>query len=46
MILGFKIPDEEREEEAFRFQMYFERMISTLPTTLLVSSSGEADVFV
>ena len=46
VILGFKIPDEEREEEAFRFQMYFERMISTLPTTLLVSSSGEADVFV
>lgn len=45
VILGFKIP-EEREEEAFRFQMYFERMISPLPTTLLVSSSGEADVFV
>ena len=45
VILGFKIP-EEREEEAFRFQMYFERMTSQLPTTLLVSSSGEADVFV
>jgi amino acid transporter len=45
VILGFKVP-EEREEEAFRFQMYFERMISPLPTTLLVSSSGEADVFV
>jgi hypothetical protein len=45
VILGFKIP-EESEGEAFRFQMYFERMISPLPTTLLVSSSGEADVFV
>jgi len=45
VILGFKIPG-EREMEAFKFQMYFEGMISPLPTTLLVSSSGEADVFV
>ena len=43
VILGFKIP-QAREEEAFRFQMYFERMISPLPTTLLVNSSGEVDL--
>ncbi len=43
VILGFKVP-EDREGEAFRFQMHFERMLSGLPVTLLVSSSGEADV--
>jgi amino acid transporter len=44
VLLGFKVP-EERDEEAYRFQMHFERMLSALPTALLVSSSGEADVF-
>jgi len=43
VILGFKVP-EERDEEAYRFQMHFERMLSELPATLLVSSSGEADL--
>jgi len=43
VILGFKVP-QESEGEAFRFQMYFERMLSGLPATLLISSSGEADV--
>ncbi len=43
VILGFKVP-EDSEGEAFRFQMHFERMLSRLPPTLLVSSSGEADV--
>jgi amino acid transporter len=43
VIVGFKVP-EEREEDAYRFQMHFERILSGLPTTLLVSSSGEADV--
>ncbi|MBN1106742.1 MAG: amino acid permease [Deltaproteobacteria bacterium] len=43
VILGFKVP-EERGEDAYRFQMHFERMLSGLPTTLLVSSSGEADL--
>jgi hypothetical protein len=45
VILGFKIP-EEKEEDAYQFQMHFEGMLSGLPTTLLVSSSGEADVLV
>jgi amino acid transporter len=45
VILGFRVP-EASENEAFRFQMYFERMLSGLPATLLVSSSGEADVLV
>jgi hypothetical protein len=44
VLLGFKVP-EERDEEAYRFQMHFERMLSPLPTALLVSSSGEADLF-
>jgi amino acid transporter len=44
VLLGFKVP-EERDEEAYRFQMHFERMLSALPTALLVSSSGEADAF-
>ena len=43
VLLGFKVP-QESEGEAFRFQMYFERMLSELPVTLLISSSGEADV--
>ena len=43
VILGFKVP-QESDSEAFRFQMYFERMLSELPVTLLISSSGEADV--
>lgn len=43
VILGFKVP-QEKEEDAYRFQMHFERMLSGLPITLLVSSSGEADL--
>jgi len=43
VLLGFKVP-QESEGEAFRFQMYFEGMLSELPATLLVSSSGEPDV--
>ena len=43
VILGFEVP-QESEGEAFRFQMHFERMLSGLPATLLVSSSGEADL--
>jgi amino acid transporter len=44
VLLGFKVP-EERDEEAYRFQMHFERILPGLPTVLLVSSSGAADVF-
>jgi len=43
VILGFKIP-EARDEDAYRFQMHFERVLSGLPTTLLVCSSGQEDV--
>jgi hypothetical protein len=45
VILGFGVPMES-EGEAFRFQMRFERMLSGLPPTLLVSSSGEVDALV
>lgn len=43
VILGFNVPE---EETALRFQSNFEAMMADLPTTLLVASSGEADLFV
>ena len=42
VFLGFNVPE---EESALAFQSYFENMLSNLPTTLMVSSSGEADLF-
>lgn len=42
VFMGFNMPD---ESDAQGFQAYFEQMLSGLPTTLLVCSSGEADVF-
>ncbi len=42
VVLGFNIPDEALSREFFT---YFEKMTTALPTTLLVSSSGEADLF-
>jgi amino acid transporter len=41
VLLGFNVP---QEGEAQVFQDYFEEMLSGLPTTLLVCSSGEADL--
>jgi hypothetical protein len=43
VFLGFNVPE---EDEVGPFQQYFEEMMSGLPTTLLVCSSGEADLFV
>ena len=43
VLLGFNVPE---EEAAGAFQHYFESIMANLPTTLLVSSSGEADMFV
>jgi Solute carrier family 12 len=43
VMLGFNVPEEGSARE---FQDYFEKMMGNLPTTLLVSSSGEADLFV
>ena len=43
VLLGFNVPE---EESASMFHAYFQEMISDLPTTLLVASSGEADLFV
>lgn len=43
VLLGFNVPE---EEAAGAFQHYFEAIMANLPTTLLVSSSGEADIFV
>jgi hypothetical protein len=42
VFLGFNVPE---EESALAFQSYFENMLSNLPTTLMVASSGEADLF-
>lgn len=42
VFLGFNVP---AEESALGFQSNFEGMMSQLPTTLLVASSGEADLF-
>jgi hypothetical protein len=42
VLLGFNVPE---EASARAFQSYFGSMMSKLPTTLLVSSSGEADLF-
>lgn len=41
VLLGFKIPEEGKAEG---FHGYFEEMLSGLPTTLLICSSGEVDV--
>jgi len=43
VLLGFNVPE---ENEARKFQQYFEELIAELPTTLLVCSSGEADLLV
>jgi amino acid transporter len=42
VLLGFNVPE---EDSAIAFQSYFENMLSELPTTLMVASSGEADLF-
>lgn len=42
VFMGFNVPE---EESALAFQSYFEDMMSKLPTTILVSSTGEADLF-
>jgi hypothetical protein len=42
VVLGFNIPEEELSREFFA---YFEEMTTGLPTTLMISSSGEADLF-
>jgi len=42
VLLGFNVPE---EREAQGFQQRFEGLMSELPTTLLVCSSGEADIF-
>jgi hypothetical protein len=43
VFLGFNVPD---ENAAGQFQQYFDEMLSELPTTLLVCSSGEVDLLV
>jgi len=43
VLLGFNVPE---EKEAEGFQEYFEGVLSRLPTTLLVCSSGEVDLLV
>ena len=42
VLLGFNVPELEASPA---FQTYFEEMMTDLPTTLLVSSTGEADLF-
>ena len=41
VLLGFTVPEVETAGE---FQERFEEMLAELPTTLLVCSSGDADV--
>jgi hypothetical protein len=41
VLLGFKLTE---ENDADKFKKHFEQMLSGLPTTLLVCSSGEADL--
>jgi len=41
VLLGFNVPEESNAQV---FQDYFEEMLSSLPTTLMVCSSGEADL--
>jgi hypothetical protein len=41
VFLGFNVPE---EQEGRQFQHRFEEMMSGLPTTLLICSSGEADL--
>lgn len=43
VFLGFNIPD---KESVSTFQAKFETMMSELPTTLMIASSGTADLFV
>lgn len=43
VFLGFNVPE---ETDARSFQMQYETIMEKLPTTLLVCSSGEADLFV
>jgi hypothetical protein len=41
VLLGFKVTE---ESDADTFKKHFEQLLSGLPTTLLVCSSGEADL--
>jgi amino acid transporter len=41
VFLGFNVPE---EKAAGQFQQYFDQIMSELPTTLLVCSSGEVDL--
>jgi amino acid transporter len=41
VFLGFNVPE---EEAAAQFQQYFDKIMSELPTTLLICSSGEVDL--
>lgn len=43
VMLGFNVPE---ESDAESFRNYFEKLLSELPTTLMVCSSGEADLMV
>jgi hypothetical protein len=43
VFLGFNVPEEDAADP---FQQYFEEMMSELPTTILVCSSGEVDLLV
>lgn len=42
VFLGFNVPE---ESEARKFQQHYEEIIFDLPTTLMVCSSGKADLF-
>ncbi len=42
VLLGFNVPEKESARD---FQVYFDVMMLDLPTTLLVSSSGDTDLF-
>lgn len=43
VIIGFEVPEEDQMQE---FYHHFDLILDHLPTTLLVYSSGEADMFV
>jgi hypothetical protein len=42
VLLGFNVP---KEGSALVFQFHFEQVMDNLPTTLLIASSGQADLF-
>jgi hypothetical protein len=42
VLLGFNVP---KEGSALAFQFHYEQVMDNLPTTLLIASSGQADLF-